>query len=365
MEKAGVIHVVKTTVNEFIDDDCPALAAAIAYYTVLSLPPLLVLVITVAGFIWSPAEVERAIEAQIQGMMGSAAAEQVATMVASATATLSGGPWGLLIGLGTIIFAATTSIAQLQAALNRAWEVQPDPNSGGIKNFIMKRLLSFGLIVGIAFLLLVSMAFSALLTAFGGIVPAYLPLSGTVLHLLGVLVSFTLITLLFGAMFKVMPDADIAWRDVWTGAIFTAILFVIGKSLIGIYLGTSDPGSAYGAAGSLILILIWIYYSSMIVLLGAEFTQAWMTRDGRVIMPSQGAVKIIRQTTTTPREKAATGQSNNAEPDRDRERDSRLVQQPPPVIVTYGERTGATGLKKPAGALVGAAVLGFFIGRWR
>jgi membrane protein len=359
MEKSGVLYVLKTTVNEFIDDDCPALAAAIAYYTVLSLPPLLVLVITVAGFLWSPAEIEQAIEAQIQGMIGPAAAEQTATMIASATQTLSGGPWGLLIGLGTIVFAATTSVAQLQAALNRAWEVQPDPDAGGLKNFIMKRLLSFGMIIGIAFLLLVSMAFSALLSAFGRMAPDYLPLSATLLHLLGVLVSLALITLLFGAMFKVMPDADIEWRDVWAGALFTALLFVIGKSLIGIYLGTSDPGSAYGAAGSLILILVWIYYSSMIVLLGAEFTQAWVTRTGRVITPSEGAVKIVRQTSKVPREQVS-GESS----------DSKIVPQPAPVIIAHGAREGGfltrgTGLKKPVGALAGAAIFGFLIGRLR
>ena len=183
----------------------------------------------------------------------------------------------------------------LQGALNRVWEVKPDPAQGGIMNFIIKRFLSLGLIVVIGFLLLVSLALSAALAAFGEVLSARMPgISDIVLHVVNFALSFVVITGVFAAMFKVLPDAEVTWGDVWVGAIATALLFVLGKYAIGLYLGQSNPGDAYGAAGSLAVILVWVYYASMIVLFGAEFTQQWANKRGAGIQPEDGAVRVER-----------------------------------------------------------------------
>ncbi|HEV7590806.1 MAG TPA: YihY/virulence factor BrkB family protein, partial [Longimicrobium sp.] len=185
----------------------------------------------------------------------------------------------------------------LQTALDRAWEVKPDPRAGGIKNFIFKRVLSLGMVLGIAFLLLVSLALSAMLTAVGGAIGALIPgASAVVVGILQTVISLAVITLLFAAIFKVLPDAVIAWRDVWVGAFVTAVLFEVGKWAIGLYLGHSNPGKAYGAAGALAVILVWIYYTAMIVLFGAEFTQTWAVRRGSGIRPEEGAVRVTEDT---------------------------------------------------------------------
>lgn len=291
-----LLSLLKQTFGEFIEDDCPSMAAALAYYTVFSLPALLVLVTLLLGTFVDTATIQREITTQIETLIGPDAAEEVQVMVEEASlSTEESGTMGLLMGLGLLIFGATGAFAQLQHALNRAWQVAPDPEAGGLKNFIMKRVLSLGMVVSISFLLLVSLVLSTLISALGGQLAPLLPdaLSGVFLRILNVLVSLLLFGFLFGAVFKVLPDAEIGWRDVLVGAGVTAALFVLGKFLIGLYLGQSDPGSAFGAAGSLALILVWIYYSSMILLLGAEFTQVWARRFGDRIQPSPGAVRVI------------------------------------------------------------------------
>ncbi len=282
------------TLEEFIDDDCPSMAAALAYYTVFSLPPLLVIVIAVVGSIFGRAAVQGRILDQIRGLVGVRAAEQVQTMVAQFSLADSGG-LATALGVAALVFAATTAFAQLQASLNRAWEVKPASNS--IRDFFLKRVLSFGMILAIGFLLLVSLAFSAALSAVGDTVTQYLPsfLSHGMLRVASSVLSFGVITLLFGSLYKVLPDARVEWRDVIVGAATTAGLFVVGKSLVGLYLGSSSVLTPYGAAGSLALILLWTYYSSMIFLLGAEFTQVWAQKHGRTICPEPGAVRIVRE----------------------------------------------------------------------
>jgi membrane protein len=283
----------KGTVKDFLDDNCTLLAAALSYYTVFSLPPLLILLLMMAGAVWDPQDVQNAIHTQIGGLLGPSGAEGVKTMMQHAEQPEARGVLPTLVGIGALIFGATGAFIQLQSALNRAWEVEPDPAQGGIKNFIVKRVFSFGLILAIAFLLLVSLAMSAALAAFGDALGRMVPgVSEVLLQAFSFVLSFGVITLLFAAMFKVMPDAEIAWRDVWVGALFTAFLFVVGKFALGFYLGRSDPGSAYGAAGSLALILVWIYYASMIVLLGAEFTQMWADERGSGLEPEKGAVRV-------------------------------------------------------------------------
>jgi uncharacterized membrane protein YqjE len=190
-----------------------------------------------------------------------------------------------------LLFGATGAFMQLQSALNRAWEVKPDPQSGGLKNFVMKRVLSLGMILGVAFLMIVSLAISALIGAIGDSL-TFIP--QPVMYAVNFLASFAVLTLLFAAIFKVLPDARIEWRYVWVGAIVTSLLFVIGKFGIGLYLGRSSPGDAFGAASALAVILVWVYYAGMIVLFGAEFTQAWAQGHGAEVRPEKGAVRFDR-----------------------------------------------------------------------
>jgi membrane protein len=287
-----VLALAKDTFNEFNKDEATWKAAALSYFTVFALAPLLVLLLQVASFIWDPAQVRDALTGQFQALMGSDVAKQVETMMTTAEQkSASGSGFRLILSIGGLLFGATGAFVSLQTALNRAWEVEPDPKSGGIRNFITKRLFSLGMVLGIAFLLLVSLAVTAGLSAVGGAL--FGGFGKTFGEILNFLLTFAVITLLFGAMFKVLPDAKIGWRDVWVGATATALLFVIGKTLIGLYIGQSDPGSTFGAAGSLAVLLIWIYYAAVILLLGAEFTQAWMKMHGRTIEPEEGAVRIV------------------------------------------------------------------------
>lgn len=284
----------KQSVRDFLDDDSPRQAAALSYYTVFSLPPLLILLLTILGAVMDAQDVQGLIQGQVGAVVSPGVAGEVQSMIENANRPGSGGVAATLFGVAALLFGATGAFAALQAALNRAWEVEPDPNEGGLKNFIFKRVLSFGMILGVAFLLLVSLVLSAALSAFGGALGAVVPggLSEWVLQLLNIVISLAVITLLFAAMFKILPDAVVAWRDVWIGAGFTALLFVLGKFALGSYLGRSNPGEAYGAAGSLALLLLWVYYSAMILLLGAEFTQAWAQHRGSGIEPEQGAVRL-------------------------------------------------------------------------
>jgi membrane protein len=283
----------KETVDDFFEDGCPMHAAALSYYTIFSLPPLLALLIMLAGFIWDPTEVQGAIEAQIRDLIGNSGAAQVKEMLANKGPPRDNNVIATVSGLALLIFGATGSFLQLQTALNRAWEVEPVPGKGKIRDFFMKRLFSFGLILGIFFLMMVSLVLTASISAlsqhYGGGLPKMM------LLMLDAGVAFGIITVLFAAMFKILPDADMDLRDVWVGAIVTALLFMFGKFALGYYLGRSDPGSAFGAAGSLAIILIWIYYASWTVLFGAELTQSWVERYGSGIRPEEGASFVVER----------------------------------------------------------------------
>jgi membrane protein len=287
--RKGTFALVKDTFKDFMDDECPRMAAALSYYTVFALPPLLILLLLIAGAVWDPRDVQEAIQTQMGSLMGSSGAQEIGTIISQADRPGGRGIKAVL-GVGALILGATGAFLQLQSALNRAWEVEPDPHAGGIKNFVFKRLLSLGMILGIAFLLLVSLALSAAVSALGGFAGQLIPgASKVILFLFENVITFVVVAGLFGAIFKVLPDARIAWKDVWVGALVTALLFTIGKFGLGVYLGRSNPGEAFGAAGSLALVLVWIYYSSMIVLLGAEFTQQWAVNRGGGIQPEEGA----------------------------------------------------------------------------
>jgi membrane protein len=292
----------KKTINDFLGDDCMTQAAALAYFTLFALPPLLLVIISVVGLVLGHEAAQGKIQAQIQGLMGTAAGQQVGTIVAKAGQHTSSGTLGTIVGLVALIFGATGAFTQLQTSLNTVWHVKPDPKAGGIKAFITLRILSFGMVVSVGFLLLVSLVVSAALDSVGGIVAQWIPsiVSRVLIDVAGFIVSLAIISALFAAMFKVLPDARLAWRQVWAGAVGTALLFNVGKYLIGLYLGKSGVASAYGEAGSLILIVLWIYYSSLIVLLGAESTKAWSILHGERIEPKAGAVLTDAEEVNSP-----------------------------------------------------------------
>lgn len=284
-----MVAFLKRILRDFSEDECSVRAAALAYYTVFALPPLLILLILVVGAFWNPAEVQRALETQFSSLIGDEGGRAIREMLARAERPGAGGPLTTALGVGALLFGAIGAFMQLQGALNRAWEVKPDPRQGGIRRFIGKRILSAGMILAVAFLLMVSLAVSAVLSAIGDrlqFIPA------PAVHTLDALLSFGVITVLFAAIFRFLPDAEVEWRDVWLGAFVTAVLFVAGKVAIGFYLGQSAPGDAFGAAGALAIVLVWIYYAGMIVLFGAEFTQAWAERRGSAIRPEPGAIKV-------------------------------------------------------------------------
>lgn len=294
--KTGYFGLLKQTFRDFSEDECTSMAAALAYYTVFSLPPLLLIIVMIAGAVMGPQQVQEAIHGQFGSLMGQSGADEIRTIIEKAQETKqpnSGRPLASVLSIAALLFGATGAFAQLQMALNKAWEVEPDPKQGGIRNFIVKRFFSFGMILGIAFLLLVSLALTAAISAMGGALGRMIPGIGEpLLHVLNFVVSFGVITLLFAAMFKILPDAEIALRDVWVGALITALLFMIGKFAIGFYLGKSNPGEAYGAAGSLAIMLLWVYYASLILFFGAEFTQTWAEERGSGIRPEPGAVRV-------------------------------------------------------------------------
>ena len=267
-QAGGIFGVVRRAVRDFLDDDCMSAAAALSYYTVFSLPAVLVLLLLVLGAVLDPEDVRGGLERQLQSLMGPSAGGSVRTILSHAEQP-GGGTLPTLLGIAALLFGATGALLQLQSALNRAWEVES--KGGGIRAFFAKRVFSLGILMAIAFFLLVSLAVSAALSAVGDRIGGYLPegMSSAVLFVINLVISLVVIGLLFAVMFKVLPDAKTAWRDVWVGAGVTALLFIAGKFLIGFYLGKSNPGEAYGAAGSLAVLLLWIYYSSIIVLLGA------------------------------------------------------------------------------------------------
>ena len=294
----GIVGLVKKSFSDFIADDCMDSAAALSYYTIFSLPAILVLLLLLVSSVMDANDVRGGLESQMQNLMGPSAGEQVRTIIEKAEQKPSGGLIPTVLGILGLIFGATGAFGQLQKSLNRTWDVEPDPNQGGIKAFLSKRVFSLGIILVVAFMLLVSLVISAALSGMGDRLNSVLPsgLSEPVLQALNLAISLGAITLLFAAMFKVLPDAKISWRSVWVGAVVTAILFVLGKFAIGLYLGKSNPGQAYGAAGSLAVLLLWIYYSSLIVLFGAEFTETWaQERRGETIEPEPGAIRVKRE----------------------------------------------------------------------
>lgn len=280
----------KATFKEFSADDTWTLGAALSYYTVFSLAPLLLIIITAAGIIFGKEAVQGEIYGQVKDFLGSEGATQVQDMVKLAYQP-ENSILMTVIGIGTLLFGATTVFYQLQNSLNRIWEVKPKPKKGYIK-YIKDRFLSFSLILGIGFLLLVSFVLSAALSALSKFLMSYLPeYSIYLFRLLDIVLSLFVFSGLFAMIYKYLPDAKVRWHDVWIGAFVTALLFALGRFLIGLYIGKAGIASAYGAAGSIVLILVWVSYSSQILFFGAEFTQVYARSKGRTIEPRQYAVR--------------------------------------------------------------------------
>lgn len=279
--------------KKFFADGCPSMAGALAFYTILSLPALLTVVIMLVGRLVDPMEMQRLIVGQISDLVGPAGASRIESVITYARSSKIDASVAAMVGLGAVLIGATTAFGQLQTGLNRAWGVKPDPRRGGLKRVLLKRVFSFGIVLSVAFLLLVSFVLSAALSVVGDQLGSLFGIGDVLLVVVNAVMSFVVIALVFSVMFKLLPDAEIAWRDALVGGTTTAVLFVGGKELIGVYLGRSDPGSAYGAAGSLVLVLVWLYYSSMIVLYGAEFTRIWAERRGAGVRPEPGAVAIV------------------------------------------------------------------------
>lgn len=272
-----VWSMLQETVADYIEDEALSRGAAIAYYTIFSIAPVLVICIAIAGLVFGEEAAQGAMVGQLRGMMGDQAAEAVQTMIASAGNKASG-IWATVIGIGTLLVTATGVFGEMQAALNVIWKAEPQATS--VTGYLKARAASLGLVATLGFLLLVSLVVSAALTALGSTMNRIVPGWETLLHLINFAVSFLMVSALFAAIYKILPDRQLRWKDVAVGAVATAFLFTVGKTLIGLYIGSSSVASSYGAAGALVIVLLWIYYSSQIFLLGAEFTKVWASHHG-------------------------------------------------------------------------------------
>ena len=270
---------IKVAFDAWIDDFAPSMGAALSYYTLFSLAPLLLIVIAVAGMVYGQEAAQGAIVAQLGGIMGTDGAAAVEAMLKAAREPAKG-VLATVIGLIVLLIGATAIFAELQSALDRIWRVPAPTQQSGIWNLLRTRLLSFGLVLGLGFLLVVSLVVSAALAALGQWWGSWLQGWDVLLEILNFTVSFSIFTVLFAMIYKIMPRARISWRDVWTGAAVTALLFTVGKVAVGMYLGKSSLASGFGAAGSLVLLIAWVYYSAQIFLLGAEYTWVFANRHG-------------------------------------------------------------------------------------
>ena len=270
-------QLLRDTIASFIDDDALSRGAAIAFYTVTSIAPLLLIVIAIAGLVFGRDAAQNAIISQLSGLMGAQTAEVLQAAVASA-AGKSSGIVATIVGILTLTVTASGVFGEMQSALNAIWKVKPRGTT--VSRLIRARATSLGLVAALGFLLMVSLAMSAALAAFGEQLNAALPFGTLILSTVNFVISLVLIGVLFAAIYKILPDRHLEWRDVIVGAIGTALLFTVGKSLIGWYIGSSAVASSYGAAGALIILLLWVYYSAEIFLLGAEFTKVYANRHG-------------------------------------------------------------------------------------
>lgn len=284
-------EIAKGTIDLWLSKNAFQLAGALAFYTLFSLAPLLIILITVTGIFLGEEAVRGEISAQVEEYIGSRAAVSVEEAVQRSRLEVAG-LLPTLLGIGALLFGATTVFAQMQSALNQIWGVAARPSRSGLVSFVASRLLSLGLVLIIGFLLLVSFALTMALATLLRVAEEWVPIPRELASAADVAMSLLVATALFGTIFKVLPDVRLAWRDMWWGAFLTAVLFSIGQYGISVYLTQTAPGSTYGAAGSLVLVLMWVYYSSLILFLGAAYTRVRIQRTGRIVRPTKSAVKV-------------------------------------------------------------------------
>lgn len=290
LKDSAPYFVIKDTLTAWDEDNVTRLAASLAYYTLLSIAPLIILAVAVAGLAFGQDAARQHISGQLSGVVGVGAAGAIESIAKNARAPGSG-VVGIVVGIVVLLFGASGVFGELQSALNTVWEVAPKPGRG-IWGIVKDRFFSFTMVVGVAFLLLVSLVISAALTWVGEVFASSLPGGAVVWQVLNFCISLGVVTALFALMFKTLPDVHIQWRDVWVGSAVTAALFTLGKFGLGIYLGSAGVSSAYGAAGSIVALVIWVYYSSQVLLIGAEFTQVYAKRHGSRITPDGKAVAL-------------------------------------------------------------------------
>lgn len=282
------------TFAEWSEDKASRLAAALAYYTIFSIPSLLIIVIAIAAQVFERSLVQQKVVYQIAGLVGQTGAQAIEAVLENVSEP-GDSLLAAAISIITLLFGASGVFGQLHDALNTIWEVQAKPGRGLVGTF-KDRFFSFTMVLGVGFLLLVSLVVSTVLQALNEFVSGVLPSFLLMAQILNFLVSFSVITVLFALIYKIVPDVRVAWHDVWIGSLVTAFLFTVGKWGIGLYLGNSAPGSTYGAAGSLIVLLLWIYYSAQILFLGAEFTQVYANNYGSRIVADETAVSLTPAT---------------------------------------------------------------------
>ena len=306
-----MLSLFKDTFTHWQQDKAPMLAASLAYYTIFSLTPILIISIAVANFFLNSGNVQADIIAQAQTAFGPEVAETVRDLLAERSANTGSNILATLVGVLLLIVGATGVFGQLQTALNTIWGVKPNPKKVGWMRMIWVRLRSLGMILVIGFILIVSTAASAFVSGLEEFVGnSRIPATEGLWQSVNVIVSFAIITALFALIFKILPDAIVRWRDVWLGAAVTALLFTVGKFLIGLYLANSGVTSAYGAAGSLVLLLLWVYYSAQILLLGAEFTQAYAKKYGAGIKPNENAMLTVQAEANLASENSLASENN-------------------------------------------------------
>lgn len=292
--KRSWFYILKSSFKNFIEDNAFKLSASLSYYTVFSLGPLLIIVINLAGFFYGEEAVEGKLYNQINGLVGSQAALQIQEIIRNIQQT-DQGVWAAIVGVVVLILGATGVFMEMQDSINYIWSVKAKPKKGWLK-LIINRLLSFSLVVSMGFILLVSLVVSALLDILSDSLARYFQhVTVVIFKVVNVVVILIVISALFAIIFKVLPDAVIRWKDAFVGALFTSVLFLLGKIGISFYLGRSDLGVTYGAAASIVVILSWVYYSSLILYFGAEFTKMYAIRRGGGIVPNSTAVFIVKK----------------------------------------------------------------------
>ncbi|GAA0877920.1 YihY/virulence factor BrkB family protein [Algoriphagus jejuensis] len=285
-------QILKESVTSFMDEDAFTYSAAISFYTMLSLPAVLLIVVSIGATLYEENRIQQELIGQISSLIGPSTAEQIEQILAEASVQEDNTFFARIVGIGTLIFSSTTVFFALQSAINKIWNIEAKPEKGFVK-YLLNRLLSLAMVIGIGFVLMVSLVVEALLVIFKKFIQGFQEtLSEIVMKVSSELVSFGIVLLIFSLMYKILPDAKLKWRDVWVGGLVTAVLFLAGKLLIGIYLGSSSLTDLYGASGSLVVLLVWTYYAAFIFLFGAKITYVYTKHTGEKIMPVDTAVEV-------------------------------------------------------------------------